>query len=494
MPEVSKRALTAALMVFAFACTSSERGVAQETNPQQPPAAIREQLGDVPPLETRTAEALSGTFRAASSRALPAVVFIQVVKHGTEVQDVPEPFRRFFGIPPGGEEQPIPGAGSGFILDGQGHVVTNAHVVEGAEDVLVRLVDGREFSAEVLGTDEQTDVAVIKVDPRGAKLPNAQLGNSDGLQVGDWVLALGSPLELEFSVTAGIVSAKGRQLPAATGPSSLQAFIQTDAAINPGNSGGPLVDLEGRVVGINSAIFGGPRFVGYGFAIPINLANKVVSDILRFGEVRRPQLGVQVADVNEADAEVYGLTEIRGAEVVAVSEGSPAEQAGVRIGDVILELDGRPVGNATDLTTGLAQHQPGDDVNLTIWRDRARRQVEVELGAFERTSERRSTPEQREQVELALGFSVQPLDEATARELEYDTTRGVIVNEVAPLSAAAQAGVQRGMLLHAINGTPVATVADVQGVAREIEPGQVVSLRVEAPAIGELMINYRARR
>jgi serine protease Do len=492
MPDVSKRALTAALLVLAAACTSSERGVAQDRNQQTPPA-IREQLGDVSQqLETRTAEALSSTFRTASSRALPAVVFIQVVRPGTEVQDIPEPFRRFFPMPPDGEEQPVPGAGSGFILDDQGHVITNHHVVDEAQQVIVRLVDGREFSAEVLGSDDQTDVAVLKINPNGAQLPHADLGNSDQLQVGDWVLALGSPLELEFTVTAGIVSAKGRQLP---GPASaLQAFIQTDAAINPGNSGGPLVDLAGRVVGINSAIFGGQRFVGYGFAIPINLANKVVQDILRFGEVRRPMLGVQVQDVNEADAEVYQLPEIRGAEVVSVSAGSAAEQAGLRLGDVILALDGDEVGDATDLTTGLAQHQPGDRVRLTVWRERASRELTVELGAFERAADRPATPEQRHEVEQALGFRVEPLDEATARELEFDVTRGVVVSQVAPLSSAANSGVRPGMLLLAINREAVATVADVERLAREIEPGDVVSLRVRAPQIGELMINYRARR
>jgi serine protease Do len=494
MPDVSKRAFTAALLVLALACTSSERGVAQDRNQPQTPPAIREQLGDVSQqLETRTAEALSSTFRTASSRALPAVVFIQVVKPASDIEDVPEPFRRFFGVPPGGEGEPVPGAGSGFILDGQGHVITNHHVVADADQVIVRLVDGREYSAEVMGSDDQTDVAVLKINPgNGAQLPHAELGNSDGVQVGDWVLALGSPLELEFTVTAGIVSAKGRQLGGSA--SALQAFIQTDAAINPGNSGGPLVDLTGRVVGINSAIFGGQRFVGYGFAIPINLANKVVQDILRFGEVRRPQLGVVVAAINEADAEVYGLPEIRGAEVVSVSDDSPAERAGLRIGDVILELDGRGLQDSTDLTTGLAQHQPGDRVRLTVWRDRASRQIDVELGAFERSTDRRATPEQREQVEQALGFRVQPLDEAIARELGYDVSRGVVVSQVASLSPAANNGVLRGMLLLSINGEEVASVADVERVARTVEPGDVVSLRVRAPQNGELMINYRARR
>jgi serine protease Do len=248
------------------------------------------------------------------------------------------------------------------------------------------------------------------------------------------------------------------------------------------------------VVGINSAIFGGQRFVGYGFAIPINLANKVAQDILRFGEVRRPQLGVSVQPVNEADAEVYGLPEIRGAEVVSVSDGSPAARAGLRIGDVILELDGRKLDDSTDLTTGLAQHQPGDRVRLTVWRDRASRQVTVELGAFERTSERPATPEQRHEVEQALGFRVEPLTDEIARQLELDVTTGVVISQVAPVSPAANAGVRPGLLLLAINGQTVETVADVERAARTVEPGNVVSLRVRDPEVGELIVNYRARR
>ena len=335
------------------ACGSGDEGAAQAQRQETPPA-VREQLGDASAQrpELATAQALSATFRSAASHALPAVVFVQVEKPGgAEGQEIPEPFRRFFGLPPGGseeEQEPVPGAGSGFIIDDRGHVITNHHVIEDATSVIVRLVDGREFTATVVGSDPQTDVAVLKVEPptNGKPLPTAELGDSSSLQVGDWVLALGSPLELEFTVTTGIVSAMGRQL--TNRPSALEAFIQTDAAINPGNSGGPLVDLTGRVVGINTAIFGGPRFVGYGFAIPVSIAKKVVQDILQYGQVRRPQLGVNIQSVTEADAEVYGLPEIRGAEVVVVTPDSPAEAAGLRIGDVILELDGDPVQDGTD--------------------------------------------------------------------------------------------------------------------------------------------------
>ncbi|HEV8628847.1 MAG TPA: trypsin-like peptidase domain-containing protein, partial [Thermoanaerobaculia bacterium] len=284
MPRnVRGRAFAIGLLVLVLAACDTK--AAQQAERSKPAPAVREQLGDTTttPAEQSQAKALSATFRSAASRALPAVAFIQVEKKASvaEQQQIPEPFRRFFGIPPGGSDgggdQPVGGAGSGFILDREGHVITNNHVVADTEEVLVRLVDGREYTAKVVGTDEMTDVAVLKIEPRaGEQLPVAQIGDSDNLQVGDWVLALGSPLELQFTVTAGIISAKGRQL---TGnPSNLEAFIQTDAAINPGNSGGPLVDLDGKVIGINTAIFGGERFVGYGFAIPINLARKAVAD------------------------------------------------------------------------------------------------------------------------------------------------------------------------------------------------------------------------
>jgi len=267
---------------------------------------------------------------------------------------------------------------------------------------------------------------VIKIEPKhGEQLPSAELGNSDNLQVGDWVLALGSPLELQFTVTAGIVSAKGRQL---TGnPSNLEAFIQTDAAINPGNSGGPLVDLDGRVVGINSAIYGSDRFVGYGFAIPVNIAKKTVADILEYGHVRRPQLGVQIQSVSEADAEVYKLPSIAGAEVVVVTPDSPASKAGLKIGDVVVAVDGEPIKDGTDLTTTLARHQPGERVSLTIYRKGERQEVNATLGEFEHGEQAAKKTTDRRAVEEALGFRVEPLTPDLARELNIDRSSGVVI-------------------------------------------------------------------
>ncbi|HEV8241211.1 MAG TPA: Do family serine endopeptidase [Thermoanaerobaculia bacterium] len=501
MPRnLGRRALATVAFLVLAAC-NGDRGAAQAQRSDAPPA-IREQIRDTAtPGQQSQAQALSATFRSASSHVLPAVVYIQVEKKASseaQQQQIPEQFRRFFGLPPGGgddgEGAPVGGAGSGFIFDREGHIVTNNHVVADTDQVLVRMVDGREYTAKVVGTDEMTDVAVLKIDPKnGEQLPTTELGNSDSLQVGDWVLALGSPLELQFTVTAGIVSAKGRQL---TGnPSNLEAFIQTDAAINPGNSGGPLVDLDGKVVGINTAIYGSDRFVGYGFAIPVNIVRKTVGDILQYGHVRRPQLGVQIQSVSEADAEVYKLPSIAGAEVVVVQKDSPAEKAGIKLGDVVVAVDGDPIKDGTDLTTTLARHQPGERVTLTLYRKGQKQDVAVTLGEFEHGEEATKRQPVRKAAEETLGFRVEPLTADLARELEIDRTSGVVISNVTPLSGAFAGGVQPRMVLLEINGQPVKTVADVDRIAGTIQLGQVVSLRVLSPQSGdELIINYRARR
>jgi len=475
-----------------------------ETRETQEPAGSRlaRQQSDAAPADTEAAHSLSATFRAAAQRALPAVVYLEVerpmeaARRGQGPGGPVNPFEFFFGPQgpqgPQGELPPQQGSGSGFIIDGEGHVITNNHVVADASWVLVRLTDGREFRAEVVGSDPASDVAVLKIEPKnGDTLPTVEIGSSDPLQVGDWVLALGSPFELESTVTAGIISAKRRQI---TGrQSALEAFLQTDAAINPGNSGGPLVDLDGRVVGINSAILGGPAFVGYGFAIPIDLAKKVVSDILEFGEVRRPQLGVTISDVNAVDAEAYGLSEVRGADIGTIVPAGPAEEAGLQIGDVILAVDDDEIADAADLTTTLAEHQPGDEVTLTIFRDGERRQVEVELGRFAAEAPERERERAAQASVERLGFSVEPLTPPLAERLGVERADGLVITEVSPFGAAASAGVAAGQVLLRINGQEVETPADVDRIAEGVEPGDVVSLRLIVPELGETILNYRVR-
>jgi serine protease Do len=446
--------------------------------------------------DTTTAAQLSSTFRAAAERALPAVVFVTVSGPARPVAEghpeIPEELRPFFeqfGFRlPDGEAPPQQGTGSGFIIDASGLIMTNHHVAGEATRILVRLQDGREYEAQRVGSDPSTDVALIRIEPRtGERLPVATLGSSDELRVGDWVLALGNPLGFDFTVTAGIVSAKGRQLASRDG--ALEAYIQTDAAINRGNSGGPLVDLQGRVVGMNTAI-SGPMFVGYGFAVPIALASRVVEDLQRYGFVRRPRIGVYVQDVTAVDAEVYGLREVRGAEVTAVQPG-PASEAGVRPGDVVLAVDGQPVRNATDFTQRLARRQPGEQVELTLWRDRAERALRVRLGEFER-SERNAAADApaAEPAPQRLGFTVRALRPEESRR---SSGRGVAIGDVERSSPAA-GQVRPGMVLLRLNGREVSSPADVSGLARAIEPGAAVSLRLLDEQLGEMVVNYRAAR
>jgi len=498
-----KRGLAASLVVLA-ACGQSgvAQGVAQDAS-EAAHAEVREQLGSVPAVvDTVTAARLSGAFRAAADRALPAVVYIRVATEPrlarNSLRNNPY-FRILPGFPDDGRLEPQMGAGSGVIIDAEGHVLTNRHVVRDADEIVVRLVDGREYAAEVVGTDPSTDVAVIKLATRGnERLPVAQIGNSDQLQVGDWVLALGNPFGLEFTVTAGIVSARGRTtgiLRQESGENALEAFIQTDAAINPGNSGGPLVDLQGRVVGINTAIQS-PTGVnaGYGFAIPINLAYKVAADLIQYGAVRRPRLGVYIETPNEADVAAYGLDRAAGAEITSVQEGSPAARAGLKMGDVVVAVDGRPIETSSDLQTLLAQRQPGERVRLTIVRDRQRRDVTVELGQFETDRVRERSRSERLSAAERLGFYAQDLTSQDLVDLGLpENTRGVVVLGTPALSPVADQ-VGRGDVIVSINGKPVRSVRDLESVAAGLKPGDLVQLIVRRGNLGDRIVNYRIRR
>jgi serine protease Do len=458
-------------------------------------ASLTERLGDAPDdVDLDAASALSGAFRAAAGRALPSVVYVSVEQEGgDDAGDLPPFFRFFHGDPEGEFEMPPRrGAGSGFVLDDQGHVATNAHVVADASYIRVRTLEGREFEAEVIASDSATDVAVLRVEPEEDALPAASLGDSDALNVGDMVLALGSPLGFDFTVTSGIISAKNRRL--SMREEALEAFLQTDAAINPGNSGGPLVDLSGKVIGINTAIGGARRFAGYGFAIPINLARDVIDDLLEYGRVRRPMLGVNVSDVDAVDAEVYELDEVRGAEINAVRPDTPAADANLRPGDVIVALDGQPIADSTELITDLARREPGETVELALIRDGERRTVDVEMGEFEtgeKTAANQDPP--GEEPETVLGFSVERLSSELAQRIGYDEATGVVVASVARFGPAAAAGVRPGEKLVSINGTAIERVSDVRRVAGQIGERDVVSLRLRGPRGVDRVVNYRTR-
>jgi len=423
------------------------------------------------------------TFRSVVDAVLPSVVYIQVEARPRIAGELP------FFHPQLPEEQmpdlpPALGAGSGVILNRDGYILTSDHVVQEADRVLVRLSDQREFEARVIARDPSTDVAVLKIDAHN--LPTARLGDSDALLPGDWVLALGSPLDLRFTVTAGIVSAKGRSIgildsrgPAAAAP--LEHFIQTDAAINPGNSGGPLVNLAGEVVGINTAIASPTgSYTGYGFAVPINLAKRVAEELIRHGEVRRAFLGVLLADVDAADVKAYNLDAARGAEVVHVQENSPAARAGLRLGDVVTSVAGEEVETVSDLQAKLAALEPTSTTTLEVRRAGRTIEVPVRLGVI-RTGIR-PAPAPEPDSGVRAGFAI--------------ATQGgrPVVAAVRSYSAAARAGLAAGQIILAVNGRDVRTVRDVMEAIARTENG-VLSLVVHDPRIrGRMIINFEPNR
>lgn len=459
--------------------------------------AIQEELGDVPAVvDTTTAGQLSQTFRAAAARALPSVVTVQVTaRPRTPQQEAPLPFP--FGNPePRGEAPPQTGTGSGFVLTEGGHVLTNNHVVEDAIDLQIRFPDGRIYDdVEVVGRDPSSDIAVVRINADGQSFTPLVIGDSDRLQVGDWVLALGNPLNLGFTVTAGIVSAMGRDLGILPGESRLESFIQTDAVINQGNSGGPLVDLFGRVVGVNTAILSPTgAYAGNGFAVPSAIAVKVARDIIEYGHVRRPQLGVRISSVTEAQAELYDLDRIAGAYITEVVENGPADRAGLRTEDVIVSLDGERIEDSADLISRLAREAPGEEVVLGVVRDDRRINVDVELGEFEVQAPERRVAQTGEGAQERLGIA---LAEPTPRVLgQFDireNVEGVVVTGVNPYGPAA-GHVEAGDVILEFNRQRVTSVADVQRLSRDVEPGDIVVVRVRSVTSGnEGVRSFRVR-
>ncbi len=496
--DIVGRVAMASLFLVAAGCTGTDAVAQDRDRAEQTEEEVRQQLGDIPAVvDTVGAMNLSSTFRAAAARALPSVVTIQVTGEPRQAQRIPFPF------PFGGERQdpgqlpPQTGTGSGFVFTEQGHIVTNNHVVENATGVQVRFVDGRIYdNAEVVGRDPNTDMAVLKIEPRGnERFQPLSIGDSDRLQVGDWVLALGNPLGLGFTVTAGIVSAKGRDLGIIQGDIRLESFIQTDAVINRGNSGGPLVDLLGRVVGVNTAIVSPTgAYAGNGFAIPSALADKAARDIIEYGVVRRPRIGVTVTPVTEAQAELYGLDRIAGAVVSEVVAGDPADQAGIRPEDVITAVDGEGIVNSSDLTTRLARYQPGQRVTLSVVRDGRSIQVPVRLAEFETAQPAERPVAARESAEQRLGFAVTELTPQIATDLGVERgTQGVVVRSVSPYGPASGA-LQAGDVILELNRQRVRTVRELEQAAREVNRGDIVVVRLRSAATGNVGVrSYRVR-
>ncbi len=413
-------------------------------------------------------------FAVVVKEAMPAVVFVEVektVERGGASSPFPSQgdpfgffndpfFEHFFGPQMRPRRRPPQkfkemGQGSGFIISKDGYILTNNHVVGDADVINVKLADGRKFKAKVVGTDPRSDIAVIKIN--GKNLPTLPLGNSDELDVGEWVIAIGNPFGLTQTVTVGVVSAKGRSR---IGLSDYEDFIQTDAAINPGNSGGPLVNIHGEAVGINTAIFsrsGG--YMGIGFAIPINMAKSIKTQLINKGKVVRGWLGVVIQDIDEDLAKSFNLKSAEGALVSEVSPDSPADKGGIRQGDVITALNGKKVENVDDLRNRIALTSPGTRVTLDILRNGKLKRLQVTIG--EQPSGMTMSMAQHA-ILKKLGLTVQDLTKNLADQFGYQEGQGVLVADVAPGSPAAQIGIRPGQLIEEVNRQRVHNMEEFQ--------------------------------
>jgi serine protease Do len=458
----------------------------------KPPQAAVQQVTDA-----------SNAFVAIAEHVTPAVVSIQMERQARPVkvprggQQIPPGMEDFFKQfdPRQQQQQPMEGSGSGFLVSQDGYILTNNHVVADADKLTVTLLDKRVFKAKVIGRDPTTDIAVIKID--GTGFPTINLGNDESSRVGEWVLAIGNPLGLDFTVTAGIISAKGRSGQLRNLYASQYAivdYIQTDAAINPGNSGGPLVNSHGDVIGVNSAIASGTGYYsGYGFAIPISLAKTVMNDLIQYGHVRRAILGVSISDLRPEDAQAAGLKDIRGALVGGGTPGqpSPAEKAGIEPGDVIVAIDGAPVDRVAQLQRVIRVHKPGETVSVDVMRYGQKHSYKVKLAEAPSESQLAGTDDDDGSTDSSvakpasydkLGISVEPMTVDGASRAEVaDAQRGLVVMSVDALGPSYQKLIaESDVIVRVLNPMPhaIRTVADLDSSISKLKNGDVVSLLV----------------
>ncbi len=444
-------------------------------------------------LSSNAVAAVLPDFTDLVDRVGPAVVNIRTTERskgampqgqgapGSEDEEMQEFFRRFFGQPPGGggqrpqpsprgrkgpqggdEQSPTPkGVGSGFIISADGFVLTNAHVVEGSDEVFVTLTDKREFKAKIIGSDRRTDVALVKID--GTKLPRLTMGDSSKIRVGEWVIAIGSPFGLENTVTAGIISANSRD----TG--DYLPLIQTDVAVNPGNSGGPLINMRGEVIGINSQIYsrsGG--YMGISFAVPIDEAMRVSDQLKSMGRVVRGRIGVQIGEVTKDVAESLGLPRPQGALVARVEPGSPAEKAGLEAGDIITNFNGTTIEKSGDLPRLVGNTKPGSKATLTVLRKGNKRDLPVVIAEMEveQVAKKEEKKPKQEQALNSLGLAVNDLTEGQRRELKLE---GGVIVELADGSAA-RAGIQPGDVIVRLNNTDIKDTKQFNELVAKLDP------------------------
>lgn len=476
------------LLVFVgFYVFALNKDVSSETAIKE----ISENHGNVPgdPQTQEIMQQISAAFEQASTKISPSVVSI----FAEQVVQVESPFgmpddafkdffgedlfKRFFGFQqPREEKRTVRSLGSGVIVTKDGYILTNNHVVEKAEKLSVVVGDKKKYEAKIIGTDPPTDVAVIKINANN--LPVASLGNSDEVKIGQWVIAVGNPFQLMHTVTAGIISAKGRS---SVGLADYEDFIQTDASINPGNSGGALADLNGNVIGINTAITspsGGN--IGIGFAIPINMARQVMSTLMSEGKISRGYLAIIPEDIDEDLAKALKLKSTEGSLVADVTPGGPADRAGIKRGDVIIEFNGKKVKDSTQLRNMVADIAPGKSVDMTLIRNGKEVRAKVRLGERPKGPEE-ATPSERqpeEQTSKKLGVNIQTLTPDLAEQLGYKNAKGVVITDVEPGSPADDAGLQRGDLIQEVNRKEVQTAQDFEKQLKELKSGDVVALLV----------------
>ena len=519
MTKYPRARLTAAVvvaflcgLVFASSSNLTHLGWAQSKTPPKPT------LQQVQPLvETQNA------FEAIADHVTPAVVSIQTERFARNrtnnrqrgQQRLPggiEDFFRQFGDPQ--QDQPSEASGSGFIVSKDGYILTNNHVVADADRVTVRLLDNRTFTAKVIGRDPTTDVAVIKVE--AGDLPTVALGDDASARVGQWVVAIGNPLGLDFTVTAGIVSARGRSLGALLNTRyAIQDYIQTDAAINPGNSGGPLVNIRGEVIGINSAIASNTGFyAGYGFAIPVTLAKQVMDDIVQYGKVRRAVLGINIGEVDPNDAQVAGLRDIHGVKVAGFDppedpDVSPAKRAGVEVGDVIVGVNGQSIDRVSTLQRVIRNFKPGQTVSLDVMRFGDKKTLNVKLGEppADRSSDvasanddsRQPASRGNERSYDKLGISVQsvPTELAQQAKLSDQWRRGLLVTDVSPSGPAYHELNENSSIIVSVlypKKREIRSTADLEDVVSNLKRGDLITLLVyDVRAQGTTSITLKAQ-
>jgi serine protease Do len=417
-------------------------------------------------------------FTGTAEKVTKAVVHIrstQAASSRRSQQEIPEQFRQFFQFEPG-QQGPSQSTGSGVLINKDGYIVTNNHVVEGADVVDVTLYDNRELKAEVIGTDPDTDLAVIKINEKD--LPYLSFVNSDDSKVGEWVLAVGNPFNLNSTVTAGIISAKGRNIGIINSSNreqnrtAIESFIQTDAAINPGNSGGALVDLQGGLLGINTAIASPTgSYSGYGFAVPSNIVSKVVEDLLAFGTVQRGWLGVQVQNVNGDVAEKYNLSVKEGAYVAEFPEKSAAKEAGLKEGDVVVKLDGIAIKSSTTLIEYVGQKRPGDKIDVVV--NRQGKELNYSVTLKNKAGTIGTVKREEKDAVAALGVELEDVDTKTLNKL--DLPNGVRVKSVGNGKLARYTDMEEGFIITHINDQPVESAKEVNELIKNKKPGDSIT-------------------